>query len=138
MLDLLLAEAERRRFVPDCAVCVDDVPAGRPEPWMALRCLIELRAYPAEACVKIGDTAPDVHEGLNAGMWTIAVAKTGNEIGLPLAVVESLPAAELKARLAAAYQRLAAAGAHYVVDGIADVPPVLDVIGERLARGERP
>jgi hypothetical protein len=30
------------------------------------------------------------------------------------------------------------AGAHHVVDGIADVPPLIDAINARLARGERP
>jgi phosphonoacetaldehyde hydrolase len=30
------------------------------------------------------------------------------------------------------------AGAHYVVNGIADVSPVLDEINVRLAAGERP
>jgi hypothetical protein len=29
-------------------------------------------------------------------------------------------------------------GAHYVVDGISDVPPVLDEINTRLAAGEHP
>jgi phosphonoacetaldehyde hydrolase len=29
-------------------------------------------------------------------------------------------------------------GAHYVVDSIADVPPLLDAIHHRLAAGERP
>jgi phosphonoacetaldehyde hydrolase len=138
MIQLLLAEAKRRGFEPDCAVSVDDVPAGRPHPWMCLQCALQLQVYPWEACVKIGDTAPDVHEGLNAGMWTVAVAKTGNEIGLPQDEVEALPPAELKQRLARAHERLAGAGAHYVVDGIADVPAVLDEIEARLRRGERP
>ena len=35
-------------------------------------------------------------------------------------------------------QRLAAAGAHYVIDGVADLLPVVDLIEGRLARGERP
>jgi phosphonoacetaldehyde hydrolase len=138
MLRVVLTEAERRGFTPDCAVSVDDVPAGRPHPWMAVQCALRLEVYPWEACVKIGDTVPDVLEGLNAGMWTVAVAKTGNEIGLPLAEVEALPPAELKERLAAAYERLRAAGAHYVVDGIGDAPAMLDEIEARLAKGERP
>ena len=35
-------------------------------------------------------------------------------------------------------ERLTQAGAHYVIDGIADLPPVIDDINIRLARGERP
>ena len=37
-----------------------------------------------------------------------------------------------------AMRELALGGAHYVIDSIADLPPVLDVIEGRLARGEGP
>jgi phosphonoacetaldehyde hydrolase len=33
---------------------------------------------------------------------------------------------------------LRAAGAHEVIDGVGDLPAVLDAIEARLARGERP
>ena len=105
--------------------------SGRPEPWMALLCAMQLRAFPMAAIVKIGDTVLDIQEGLNAGMWTIGVALTGNEIGLDEAGVKALPAAELSTRLERAYARLRQAGAHYVVDGIWDVPPVLGEINAR-------
>ncbi len=49
---------------------------------------------------------PDIEEGLNAGMWTIGVAMTGNEVGLSEAEITKLPVAE-RARLPdIAYQRL--------------------------------
>ena len=70
MMNVLVPEATRRGFETDSIVCVSDVPAGRPEPWMALRSAMELRAYPPALCVKVGDTVPDIQEGLNAGMWT--------------------------------------------------------------------
>lgn len=138
MMDLLLEEARRRGYAPDCAISGDEVPAGRPHPYMALLAAVQLQAYPMEAIVKVGDTVPDIHEGLNAGMWTVAIAKTGNEIGLSEDDVAALPKEELDVRLAAAYERLRAAGAHYVIDGVGDLPPVLDQIEARLARGERP
>jgi phosphonoacetaldehyde hydrolase len=138
MIELLLGEAKRGGYEPDCAVCVDDVPAGRPHPYMALRAAILMESYPMEAIVKVGDTAQDVYEGLNAGMWTVGVAKTGNEIGLSEAEVRALPPDELATRLERARERLRAAGAHEVIDGVGDLPPVLDAIEARLAKGERP
>lgn len=138
MVDVLAPEAAARGYAPDVVVCATEVPAGRPEPWMALRAVEALRVFPVEACVKVGDTVPDIAEGLNAGMWTIGVAVTGNEVGLPRDEWEALPS-EQQARLRErAYARLHAAGAHYVVDSIADVPAVLDDIDARLAKGERP
>ena len=138
MMRVLGAEAASRGFEPDCIVSSDMVPEGRPAPWMALKAAALMRVYPMSAIVKIGDTIPDIHEGLNAGMWTIAVAASGNELGLAQTEAEALPADDLEQRLARARDRLRAAGAHYVVDGISDVPPVLDHIESRLARGERP
>lgn len=138
MGDILFAEAKTRGYSPDCAVCASEVPAGRPEPWMCLQNAAILQVYPLDAIVKVGDTLPDIEEGLNASMWTIGLAKTGNEIGLNEAEIDALPADELAERLARAYKRLHQTGAHYVVDGIWDVPPILDDINARMARGERP
>jgi phosphonoacetaldehyde hydrolase len=138
MMRVLAPETARRGFEPDCIVTSDTVPEGRPAPWMALQAAAELGVYPMSAIVKIGDTIPDIHEGLNAGMWTIAVAATGNELGLSQPEAEALPPDEREARLAGARERLLMAGAHYVVDGIADTPPILDQIENRLADGERP
>jgi phosphonoacetaldehyde hydrolase len=138
MMSLLQAEAERRGYVPDSTVCATQVPAGRPHPYMCLQNAINLQTYPMEAIVKIGDTLPDIEEGLNAGMWTIGLAKTGNELGLTGEQIAALDPELLNARLAKAYQRMHQTGAHYVVDGIGDVLPLLDDINARLARRERP
>jgi phosphonoacetaldehyde hydrolase len=138
MMKLLLAEAKRRGYEPDSTVCATDVPAGRPEPWMCLANAQNLRIFPMEAIVKIGDTLPDIAEGLNAGMWTIGLAKTGNEMGLSQKDLERLPKEEYSRRIDRAYERMTQAGAHYVVDAITDVIPCLVDIDRRLARGERP
>jgi phosphonoacetaldehyde hydrolase len=138
MMNTLVPEAAARGFQPDSIVCVSDVPAGRPEPWMALRSAMELRAYPPALCVKVGDTAPDILEGLNAGMWTVAVALTGNELGLTAEELAALAQDELETRRERAHLRLADAGAHYVINGIWSLPWVLEDIEERLATGEQP
>jgi phosphonoacetaldehyde hydrolase len=138
MMALLLAEAKKRGYEPDSTVCATDVPAGRPEPWMCVQNAMNLGVYPFESCVKVDDTLPGIDEGLNAGMWTIGLAKTGNEVGLNAEEIDQLDPARLKALLDRAYDRMHKSGAHYVVDGIWDVPPILDDINRRLASGERP
>ena len=138
MMTLLQAEAKRRGYEPDSTVCATQVPAGRPYPYMCLQNAINLQVYPMEASVKIGDTLPDIEEGLNAGMWTIGLAKTGNEMGLTEAQIAALEPETRQARLDRAYKRMHQTGAHFVVDSISDVPPVLDAINVRLAAGERP
>ncbi len=138
MTNILLAEAKIQGYEPDSTVCASEVPAGRPEPWMALQNARELRVYPMEAIVKIDDTVPGIEEGLNAGMWTIGLVQTGNEIGLSETEVKTLAPEILQVRLEQGYQRLFQAGAHYVANGIWEVPRILDDITNRLNHGERP
>ncbi len=137
-LELLKGEAARRGYIPDSSVCAAQVRSGRPEPWMVFQNMINLGIYPPAAVVKVDDTQPGIAEGLNAGAWTIGVAQTGNEVGLNLSEFQALPAAKRQRLLNRARDTLAQAGAHYVVNSIADVPGVIGEINHRLAHGERP
>ncbi len=138
IMEALVPQARRKGFVPDTVVCSSDVPAGRPYPWMCYLNAIQLEVFPLESMVKIGDTVADIGEGLHAGMWTIAVTQSGNELGLAENEVARLDPMELRRRLERIEERFTAAGAHYVVDGIWECRPIIDAISERLARGERP
>ena len=138
MMAINLRDAAKNGYVPDSTVCASDVPAGRPHPYMCLQNVINLGVSPLEACVKIDDTRPGIEEGLNGGMWTIGLAISGNEIGLPLRDWRRLPKAEQERLRQGAYTRMHQSGAHYVVDTIADILPCLDDIEARLSRGEKP
>jgi phosphonoacetaldehyde hydrolase len=138
IMTVLIEEARKRGYAPDAVVCPSDVRAGRPYPWMCYRNAMDLDVYPMEAMVKIGDTVSDIQEGLNAGMWTIGVTKTGNELGLSEVEVAALAPADLEGRLAAIRERLLRAGAHFVTESIESCPDIVSVIEWRLRRGERP
>jgi phosphonoacetaldehyde hydrolase len=138
VMDVVLRVAKEQGYEPDVTVCAGDTPAGRPGPFMALQALIKLSISPVESVVKIGDTVVDIEEGLNGGMWSVGVAVTGNEVGLSAAEYAALPTGEQRRLAAVATDKLAAAGAHYVVDSLADVLPILDLIEARLAAGEKP
>jgi phosphonoacetaldehyde hydrolase len=138
MLDYLLERAAAQGFVPDSAVCPDDVGAGRPLPWMCFLTAMRLEAYPLAAFVKIGDTPADIEEGLNAGMWTIGVTRTGNEAGVTEDEWARLSAEDCELLLNGARQRLEQAGAHYTSPSVAECDTILDAIDARLANGERP
>lgn len=134
----ILPVAREQGYKPDSLVCPEDVPAGRPYPWTMYRSAMNLDTYPMAAMVKVGDTVADVEEGLNAGSWTAGLAKSGNELGLDEDEVEDLDPKTLATKLEAVYDRLRRAGAHYVVDTIADVSGVLEEISARLRAGECP
>lgn len=138
MMQALIPASERKGYRPDSIVCSSDVPAGRPYPWMCYQNAINLQVHPFAAMVKIGDTVADIHEGLNAGMWTIGVTKTGNELGLTEQGVAALNPEDLKQRLEQAEKRFRDAGAHFIAESIGQCPPLIEQINACLARGERP
>lgn len=138
VMDILMPTAAQRGYTPDAVICPTDVPTGRPAPWMIYQNAMQLGVYPMAAVVKVGDTLPDIEEGLNAGVWTVAVSLTGNELGLSAAEANTMSLSERKQRLGAIETRLWQAGAHFVIHSIADLPAVLDDIQQRLHLGENP
>ncbi len=138
MMAVLVPEAARRGYAPDSAVCSSDVPAGRPFPWMCYQNAIQLQVYPFASMIKIGDTVSDIEEGRNAGMWTVGLTQSGNELGLTEEAVAALPPEDLNRRLDVIETRYREAGAHFVVKGIWDCIDVVDDVGRRLQNGEHP
>ena len=132
------AAAAPQGYAPDFSISANQVQAGRPAPWLIYECMKQLDVYPPQAVVKVGDTKADIEAGLNAGVWTIGVAASGNEVGLSQAEFDVLDEAERGRLVAAASERLGRAGAHIVVEGIWDVPDAVAHIEERLAVGEAP
>lgn len=137
MIEGLLANAAEQGYKPASNICATQVPKGRPYPYMAMMNAMELGVENLGACVKIDDTLTGIDEGLNAGMWTIGVAISGNEVGMSLEDWNALEEAEQDRLRAKAYDRFLRAGAHYVVDSIADVIPCLEEIEARMAAGEK-
>ncbi|QEW08236.1 phosphonoacetaldehyde hydrolase [Nitrincola iocasae] len=138
MIAELLPVLAEQGFKPLSVVCATDVPAGRPYPWMALQNARDLSVSCVQACVKVDDTAVGIEEGLNAGMWTVAVAVSGNQTGLSQTDWLALSDTQQQQLRLAAHEALARSGAHYIIDSIAELPEVLEEIGFRLAGAEQP
>ncbi|MCZ6531457.1 MAG: phosphonoacetaldehyde hydrolase, partial [SAR324 cluster bacterium] len=105
MMEINMADAKRQGYEPDSTVCAQDVPAGRPFPFMCLQNVINLQVSPMESCIKVDDTVPGIEEGLSAGMWTIGLAVSGNEVGLPLEEYKALSNDEQESKRKRAYER---------------------------------
>jgi len=125
MMEDVLPAAAAQGYAPDHLVCAGDTPTGRPSPLMVWHNLIALDAWPASACVKVDDAVVGIAEGRAAGVWTIGVAASGNLIGLDQAALASLDPADRQRRIDAAAATLRAAGAHDVIDSVADLPAAL-------------
>lgn len=138
MLSVAAAAAAERGYHPDCAVSAGEVPVGRPAPFMIFEAMSRLGVWPTAAVVKVGDTVSDVEAGLAAGVWTVGVAVTGNEVGLDLASYKALDPDARARRRATARDRLAAAGAHLVLDSAAQIGEAVDHFERRMRDGARP
>lgn len=137
-MEVVAVAAARQGYAPDFTISANQVAAGRPAPWMIYHAMEALAVYPPAAVVAVGDTVPDVEAGLNAGVWTVGVAQTGNEVGLTEAEYAALAPDEQAARRRQARDKLATAGAHYVIDGVWELPIVVEAINARLQDGVQP
>lgn len=136
--DIVRLRAAREGFLPECMVCSSDVPSGRPAPWMIFQVMEALDIYPPEAVINVGDTPVDIESGLNAGVWSVGVAATGNQMGLTEKECSELDADAYHLRLEKARMSLSQAGAHWVIDTMQELPAIVQQINTLLAAGKKP
>jgi phosphonoacetaldehyde hydrolase len=137
-MEVVSAAAASQGYQPDCVLCAEDAPRGRPAPYLLYEAAKRLDVYPMWSLVKVDDTPVGVQAGRNAGCWTVGVTRTGNGVGLSEAEVAMMPQGELQQLCQQADRELKAAGAHYTVESIVDVPGLLQNIAQRADRGELP
>lgn len=135
--DMLLTAAVQG-YKPTSVVCATDVPKGRPSPHMLLKNMLELEISAVQSVVKVDDTLTGIKEGLNAGCWTVGIAVTGNEVGLDLPEWLNMTIEQQQSLRNAAYKRFYNAGAHFVIDSVAELPQVITTIEEKLSNGGQP
>jgi phosphonoacetaldehyde hydrolase len=140
MVDILEEDAKKQGYVPDASVAGDEVENGaRPKPFMVYKNLDMLDAHPIQSVVKVDDTTSGVGEAQEAGCWGVGVSRYSNYMDMDtLEEADTLSAEEIERRHDITCDILRKAGAHYVIDSLADLPEVIDDINTRLARGERP
>ena len=140
MVDILEEDAAKQGYKPDASVAGDEVINGaRPSPHMVFKNLDMLNITPIHSVIKVDDTISGVGEAVNAGCWGVGVTRYSNYMDVDTPEDgEKLSDDEIAKRLAKTKDMLEKAGAHYVIDSIADIEPVVEDVNQRLARGERP
>ena len=140
MVDILAADAAEQGFHPDTTVAGDEVVNGaRPKPFMIYRNLDVLDIHPIQSVIKVDDTVTGVGEGLEAGCWTVGIAKYSNYMNInSLEEAETIAEEEVERRLEKTRDLLMKCGSHYVINDFVELLGVIDDVNERLARGEKP
>jgi phosphonoacetaldehyde hydrolase len=138
LLDKVAERAAREGYQPDVMLSADDISPGRPAPWLCFENARRMGIYPMAAIVKVDDTPAGVAAGRNAGAWSVGVVVSGNEVGLSREALAALSSDEQQARFEAAGQTLQQAGAHMLIDTIAELPAAIDHVNALLKQGKLP
>ncbi|MFC7877741.1 phosphonatase-like hydrolase [Isoptericola sp. NPDC057391] len=113
---LLLDRLGWTEGVVDAVVTTDDVPAGRPAPYMVHRAMERTGVTDVARVLTAGDTVLDLEAGTNAGAALVVGVLSG---GVPRTVLEAAPHT-------------------HVLDSVADLPAVLDAVPSRVLTGPTP
>jgi len=113
-------------FLPDENMCSDDVPQGRPAPWMIYRIMERLGVFPPSTVIKVGDTPMDIQAGLSAGCWSVGVCDSSSVTGLSQSEFAALSDVERSERLSKSAETFRSAGSHAVISSISELPALVD------------
>ena len=97
VVDPLLAGLGWDQGVVDAVICSDDVPAGRPAPFMVFRAMERVGVTDVRRVLVAGDTAADLQSGTNAGAAVVVGVGSG---AVPLEVLATEPHTHLVASVA--------------------------------------
>ena len=138
IMERLMPLAAAQGFVPEVTICAGDLAAGRPAPLQIWSALAQMGIWPASSVIKLDDTTPGIGEARAAGCWAVGAALTGNNPGLSAEELAQLPPDQRAELRRAASEPLLRAGAHLVIDSIAELPWLVEHIEARLEAGEKP
>jgi len=142
--DILFEYAKKQGYHPDVWITASEVERARPYWYMVHENMEKAGITDPEEVLKVGDTKMDMQEAkalaiLNKGVpWTCGLATTGNYVAKQWAEIVATPGDKLLEETRKAANVLWDGGADYVVNTINDVPRIIEICNERLARGEKP
>lgn len=132
MMEVVAPEAAKKGYQPDNWVTSNNLPAGRPSPYMIYKNMMDLAIENPLTVVKVGDTIADIKEGVNAGAWSVGVVLGSSEMGLTQEETESMEKEQLYLQMKQVRNSMLAAGAHYVIDSMEELPFIISVINKKL------
>lgn len=131
MMGIVRPGAAAKGYEVDNLVTPDDVPAGRPAPYMIYKNMIDMAVPSVEEVIKVGDTLADIREGVNAKVWSVGIITGSNEMGLTEEEYNHLSTAETILLKEEVRKRMTEAGAHFVLDTIGELPPLIEQINQK-------
>ncbi|MDH8702434.1 phosphonoacetaldehyde hydrolase [Dysgonomonadaceae bacterium PH5-43] len=131
MMDVVRPEAKSKGYMVDNLVTPDNLPAGRPAPYMIYQNMIDLGIASVNQVIKVGDTIADIKEGVNANVHSVGIVVGSNEMGLTEKEYNQLSVSERGNRIEEVRNRMLEAGANAVLTTIAELPAYIDLLSKK-------
>ena len=139
MMDVVVPNALKKGYSPDFYITPDGTNSlGRPYPYMIYRNMEALKLSAAWKVVKVGDTASDIKEGVNAGVWSVGVIIGSSEMGLSLAEFNALSEGDREAIIVKTEQSFRQNGADFTIKSMSELPQLIERINHLISEGKRP
>ena len=130
MMHIVVPKAAQLGYAPDFWISPDGVGGkGRPYPYMIFENLNALEVSSVKNAVKVGDTVSDIQEGVSAGVWSVGVVEGSSVLGLSQVEYEALTPEARRAACRRAEETFRAAGAHFVLNNLSQLPELLHMLG---------
>ena len=130
MMAVVAAEAARQGYAPDFWISPDGVGGrGRPCPYMIFENMKALGADSVSSVLKVGDTVSDIQEGRSAGVWSAGVIEGSSVLALSQSEYEALSPQERRDACRRAEHTFRAAGAHFVLQNLSQLPALVHMLG---------
>lgn len=121
MMAIVAPKAKEKGYAPDVWFSPDSTnQKGRPYPYMVFRNMEALGLKDVRKVVKVGDTASDIREGKNAGVWSVGITVGSSAMGLTEEEYQSLGEEEKKEACKKTAEKFYQAGADLVFDTMED------------------
>lgn len=129
MMAVLVPEAKKKGYSPDYLVTPTDVADfGRPYPYMIFENMRQLQLSNVKKVVKVGDTASDIKEALNAGVWAVGVMIGSSEMGVSETEFQQLTKEQQQQLIEKTRAKFDSYGAHYTIETMQELPKIIERI----------
>jgi len=135
IMEHVLPVAKRQGYEPDNLVCSDEVRKGRPAPHAMRKCFEDLEIIDPKRVMKVDDTEPGISEGVSVGCVTVGVSLSGNFAGKTPQELAQMSEEEIQEIREFATEKLKSAGADYVIDTVAKLPGLIDMLEKESSFG---
>ena len=88
--------------------------------------------------VKVGDTASDIKEAINAGVWAVGVVIGSSEMGLSLDEFHALSEEDQEKVISRTEESFLQNGADFTIESMSELPQLIERINHLILEGKRP